>query len=198
MQIVDALTLPANQGHGHSVTVRDPANMRGVSQVFYSFAAPKPEHQYIQFFYGNPVEKPLQMMGLSQYYSTLDQTRAQNAINVIDWKSKTKHLTSIYLVCWGDETVFLARPHDALPCNPALATVIKDWRYIVRVANFSPAARALDIRNAMTRAMLLLPCLTGKPVFYMRSNMADRVATGRFRGIIIRSAPLSDWEKRVK
>lgn len=197
MQIVDALTLPGNEDHGYRVTVRDSSNLRGVSQMFYSFAAPEPSEQYEQFFYGNPWDKPLQMMGLAQYYNTLNPANAQNSINVIDARSRTKHLTSIFFICWDEETVFLSRPPNAADDDPALATVIKDWRYIVRIANLSPTASTVDVKTAMAQAMLRVPRIKGTAVFYMRSDMRRRLGMKTFRGAVIRSAPLSDREKRV-
>jgi len=111
-------------------------------------------------FYGNPGTDPKQFLGLAPRYSAL--TGSNNAQNVISaGGSDATSNTSIYLVVWGDNTVYCPFPkgskagllHEDLGEQTvynsdstrlqALATryqwknglVVKDWRYVVRVCN---------------------------------------------------------------
>lgn len=154
-----------------------------------------------QMFYGNPGSDPRSFAGLQTRYSSLT---AGNGSNIIDAGGTGTNNTSIYLVVWGDETVFCTFPkgskaglqHEDLGeddvydvnQNPyrALKTmyqwknglVVKDWRYVVRIANINiadllsqsasqAAAAATAIINLMIRAMDRPPSLgMGRPVFY--------------------------------
>jgi hypothetical protein len=110
-------------------------------------------------FYGNPATDPKQFLGLATRYSAI--SGAGNAQNVIDAGGTGTDNTSIYLVVWGDNTVFCPFPkgskaglmHNDLGEQTvynadgtrmqALATqyqwknglVVKDWRYVVRICN---------------------------------------------------------------
>ena len=110
-------------------------------------------------FYGNPATDPKQFLGLATRYSAI--SGAGNAQNVIDAGGSGSDNTSIYLVVWGDNTVFCPFPkgskaglmHNDLGEQTvynadgtrmqALATqyqwknglVVKDWRYVVRICN---------------------------------------------------------------
>jgi hypothetical protein len=110
-------------------------------------------------FYGNPATDPRQFLGFATRYSAI--SGAGNAQNVIDAGGTGTDNTSIYLVVWGDNTVFCPFPkgskaglmHNDLGEQTvynadgtrmqALATqyqwknglVVKDWRYVVRICN---------------------------------------------------------------
>jgi hypothetical protein len=110
-------------------------------------------------FYGNPATDPKQYLGLATRYSAI--SGAGNAQNVIDAGGSGSDNTSIYLVVWGDNTVFCPFPkgskaglmHNDLGEQTvynadgtrmqALSTqyqwknglVVKDWRYVVRICN---------------------------------------------------------------
>ena len=111
-------------------------------------------------FYGNPGTDPKQFLGLAPRYSAL--TGSNNAQNVITaGGSDATSNTSIYLVVWGDNTVYCPFPkgskaglmHEDLGEQTvynsdgtrlqAYATryqwknglVVKDWRYVVRICN---------------------------------------------------------------
>lgn len=110
-------------------------------------------------FYGNPSTDPKQYLGLAARYGTI--SGAGNAANIIDAGGTGTDNTSIYLVVWGDNTVFCPFPkgskaglnHQDLGEQTvynadgtrmqALATnyqwdnglVVKDWRYVVRICN---------------------------------------------------------------
>ena len=109
-------------------------------------------------FYGNPGVDPKQFLGLAARYSSLS---AANAQNILSAGGSGSDNTSIYLVVWGDNTVYCPFPkgskaglvHEDLGEQTvynsdgtrmqALATryqwknglVVKDWRYVVRICN---------------------------------------------------------------
>lgn len=109
-------------------------------------------------FYGNPAVDPKTFLGLAPRYSDLS---ASNAQNIIDAGGTGSDNTSIYLVVWGDNTVYCPFPkgskagliHEDLGEQTvynadgtrlqAYSTryqwknglVVKDWRYVVRICN---------------------------------------------------------------
>lgn len=116
-------------------------------------------------FDGDPATDPKQFLGFKNRYNS---TTAGNGQNVLLASSGTVgtggDLTSVYLVCWGDQTVFCPFPkgskagliHEDLGEQTvytnggsvaermqALVTryqwkcglMVKDWRYAVRIAN---------------------------------------------------------------
>jgi hypothetical protein len=111
-------------------------------------------------FYGNPASDPRQFMGLQTRYSSLS---AGNAQNILDAGGTGSNNCSIYLVVWGDQTVFCPFPkgsnaglqhqdlgEESVPDASgnffqALRTLyqwknglaVKDWRYVVRIANIN-------------------------------------------------------------
>lgn len=112
-------------------------------------------------FDGNPSNDPKEFLGLRHRYNS---TTAGNGQNVLLAGGAGADNTSIYLVCWGDQTVFCPFPkgskagliHEDLGEQTvytnngsvaermqALVTryqwkcglMVKDWRYAVRIAN---------------------------------------------------------------
>lgn len=109
-------------------------------------------------FYGNPATDPKQYLGLAARYSSLSGGNAQNILSA--GGSGTDN-TSIYLVVWGENTVFCPFPkgskaglvHEDLGLNTVWDStgaryqayrthyqwknglVVKDWRYVVRICN---------------------------------------------------------------
>lgn len=114
--------------------------------------------QATTMFYGNPGTDPKQYLGLAPRYSSLS---AGNSQNILDAGGTGTDNTSIFLVVWGDNTVFCPFPkstkaglvHQDLGEQTvynadgtrmqAYATryewnnglVVKDWRYVVRISN---------------------------------------------------------------
>ena len=118
-------------------------------------------------FYGNPATDPRQYLGLSTRYGTI--SGAGNAQNIIDAGGTSTNNASIWLVVWGEDTVFCPFPkastagllHEDLGEQTifgtdaasnstrmqALATryqwknglAVKDWRYVVRICNINTA-----------------------------------------------------------
>ena len=109
-------------------------------------------------FYGNAAVDPKQFTGLAPRYSSLT---AGNAQNVIDAAGSGTDNTSVYLVCWGDSTVYGIFPKGSMAgldrkdlgeqtayyldgtrmqvysslYNWMPGLVVKDWRYVVRICN---------------------------------------------------------------
>lgn len=109
-------------------------------------------------FYGNPSNDPRQFLGFATRYSSLT---AGNSQNILSAGGTGGSNTSVYLVVWGDNTVYCPFPKgskaglvkddlgEQTVYNAdgtrlqALATryqwkpglVVKDWRYVVRICN---------------------------------------------------------------
>ena len=118
--------------------------------------------QATTLFYGNPATDPKQFLGLAPRYSDIGASSPNNSQNIITaGGSDATTNTSIYLVVWGDQTVYCPFPkgssagliHEDLGEQTvynsdgtrlqAYATryqwknglVVKDWRYVVRICN---------------------------------------------------------------
>ena len=109
-------------------------------------------------FYGNPGTDPKKFLGLAPRYGSLS---AVNSVNVLSAGGAGSDNASVYLVVWGDNTVYCPFPkgskagltHEDLGEQTvynsdgtrlqAFATryqwknglVVKDWRYVVRICN---------------------------------------------------------------
>lgn len=113
--------------------------------------------QATTMFYGNPATEPKSFLGLAGRYSTLTGTIGANVLSAGGSGSDN---TSVFLVCWGDNTVYCPFPkgskaglihedlgeqtvYDSSNRMQAYATryqwknglVVKDWRYVVRIPN---------------------------------------------------------------
>jgi hypothetical protein len=156
-------------------------------------------------FYGDPATDPKEFLGLSKRYS---DPAAANATNLINGGGTGNDTTSVYLVVWGDQTVYCPFPkgskaglmHEDLGEQTvysgdkrlqALVTryqwknglVVKDWRYVVRIANLKvPHLTGTDNTQALTAATNLLRLMTratykipnlgvGRPAFYMNRTV---------------------------
>ncbi|CAB4133171.1 major capsid protein [uncultured Caudovirales phage] len=157
------------------------------------------QQQAQTMFYGNPSTDPKQYLGLAARYSS---TTAGNGQNILKAGGSGSANTSIYLVCWGDNTVFGTFPkgskaglnHEDLGLNTVWDSnggryqayrthyqwknglVVKDWRYVVRVANIDTTITsnnlAADLIALMSRALDRIPNFgMGRPVFYMNRTV---------------------------
>lgn len=139
-------------------------------------------------FYGNTGVNPERFMGLAPRYNTVLTTTAQTAANVIDAGGTGSTNTSIWLVCWGPRTAHGIFPKgkisgfqqldlgDMVPLSDAngnlyrgyrthfkwdMGMSVRDWRYIVRVANIDvtllSGGNAANLINALIRAVHRLP-----------------------------------------
>jgi hypothetical protein len=118
--------------------------------------------------YGNPGADPRQYLGLATRYGTI--SGAGNAQNIIDAGGTGTDNTSVYLVVWGENTVFNIFPkgskaglvhqdlgEESVPdannnFYQALRSlyqwdnglVVKDWRYVVRICNIDVSNLVAD------------------------------------------------------
>jgi hypothetical protein len=114
-------------------------------------------------FYGNPGTDPRQYLGLAPRFSAL--TSLGNGQNILNGGGVSTNNTSIWLVVWGENTVFCTFPkgskagllHDDNGIQTVLDSnnnpfqayqthyqwknglVVKDWRYVVRICNINTA-----------------------------------------------------------
>lgn len=127
-------------------------------------------------WYGNTAITPAEFMGLSPFYNTLSTANAQNAQNVIDGGGTGSSNASLWLVCWGERTIFGLYPRgskagltmeDKGDTTPGFDSVgnrfeaytswfrhqfgicPQDWRYGVRVANIDVTNVGLAGPNAL-------------------------------------------------
>ena len=167
--------------------------------------------QATTLFYGNPGVDPKQFLGLAARYS--DSTAA-NGQNILKAGGSGSDNTSVYLVVWGDNTVYCPFPkgskaglvHEDLGEQTvynsdgtrmqALATryqwknglVVKDWRYVVRIANIDvsdlmaqtgtqAASAATAIIKLMARSLYRIPNMAmGRAAFYMNRTVHSGLA----------------------
>jgi len=125
-------------------------------------------------FYGNPATEPKEFLGLAPRYSDPDAGNGQNIL--LAGGAQDDKQTSIYLVCWSDQTCFCPFPkgsnagllqedlgrqtsYDAGGTGKRMEVmaerfqwksglVVKDWRYAVRIANIG--TDATNDANAIT------------------------------------------------
>lgn len=146
-------------------------------------------------FYGNPAVDPKSYAGLAIRYST--KTGATNGRNIILAGGAGSDNASAYLVVWGPNTVYMTYPKGsqaglqvkdlgevtAIDSQggrfQALRThyqwkaglVVKDWRFVVRIANISMAALSgstpPNLIRLFQQAIDTVPSLTmGRAAFY--------------------------------
>jgi hypothetical protein len=161
-------------------------------------------------FYGDIADKPASFMGLSQRFPTLDQVKADNAANVIDAGGTGDNCTSAWLCVWGDLSLHMIYPkgtasglrREYLGRCPvvdddanefmgyktnyswSLGMCLRDWRYVVRVANIDTAqlnallagggasAEGEALIRCMIRAHNLIPNIRlGRASWYMNREV---------------------------
>ncbi len=138
-------------------------------------------------FYGNTLTNPERFMGTSPRFNTVTATNAATASNVIDAGGTGSTNTSLWLICWGPNTVHGIFPKGQisglqhrdlgewtlLDANNNkyqgyrthfkwdMGLTVRDWRYVVRVANIDvtllSGGSAANLINAMIRAVHRLP-----------------------------------------
>lgn len=138
--------------------------------------------------YGNTAVNPERFMGFAPRYNTVTTASSQTANNVIDCGGTGSDNTSIWIVTWGSNTVHGIFPkggrtglqHNPLPGKwPVLdangnqymaykeqykwklGLTVRDWRYIVRLANIDVSdlstVNAPNLINALVRAYRRMP-----------------------------------------
>lgn len=171
-------------------------------------------------FYGDDVNTPEGFLGLAPRYDVLGQpankpsanTQGMDHVLTLGGATADKQ-SSIYLVGWGENSVFGIYPQGSpaglerqdlgeIDCRDAdggvfrgLAThyriqqglAVKDWRYIVRIANVEVAAiideaAINNIIDAMIDATNAIPYLGScRPVFYMNRQVRSRLEKAMYR-----------------
>lgn len=165
------------------------------------------EEQARVMLYGNPATSPKEYLGLSARYSSLSAGNAQNVLDVAGGTGSGAVHTSMWLAVWGPESVYCVTPkgfaagleHQDLGIQTIqtqggvtnarmqaycalyrwkLGLVVKDWRYVVRLANIKVSdLSTLAGRHAptvftnlihyMLQAIARIPSMgLGRPVFY--------------------------------
>ena len=190
----------------YSAVDKDLAELNGNAAAFRlsedtAFLEAMNQTQAQTLFYGNPGVDPRQYLGLASRYGTI--SGAGNAQSIIDAGGTASNNASIWLVVWGENTVFCPFPkgskagliseddglltiYDANG-NPFKAyqshyqwkngLVVKDWRYVVRIANINTAnlvaeSGAADLIKLMSRALDRIPNLSnGRAAFYMNRTL---------------------------
>lgn len=185
---------------------KDLAELNGNTAAFRlsedtAFLEAMNQAQASTMLYGNPATDARQYLGLAPRFGTI--SGAGNAANIIDAGGTASNNTSIYLVVWGENTVFCTFPkgskaglihedqgvmtvYDANN-NPYQAyqthyqwkngMVVKDWRYVVRIANINTAnlvaeSSAADLVKLMSRALDRIPNFgMGRAAFYMNRTV---------------------------
>ena len=160
---------------------KDEAELNGTSAELRfteetAFIESMGQQQANTMFYGDPRIDPRQYLGLAARYSTISgAANGQNIIDGLNGSVRTGNsFTSIWLVGWGENTVFCTFPkgsksgllveddglltiYDANG-NPYKAyqshyqwkngLVVKDWRYAVRIANIDVTALTTETGSA--------------------------------------------------
>lgn len=152
-------------------------------------------------FYGNPAADPKSYPGLAIRYST--KSGAVNGRNILLAGGAGSDNSSAYLVVWAMNTVFMTYPKGSqagllvedLGEETAIDSqggrfqalrshyqwkaglVVKDWRYVVRIANISAAALAggspPDLIKLFQQALDLVPSLSmGRAAWYTNRTVA--------------------------
>jgi len=190
----------------YSAVDKDLAELNGNTAAFRlsedsAFLEAMNQAQAQTLFYGNPATDPRQYLGLSTRYGAI--SGAGNSQNIIDAGGTGSNNASVWLVVWGENTVFCPFPkgskagliseddgvltiYDANG-NPFKAyqthyqwkngLVVKDWRYVVRIANINVAnlvaeSGAADLIKLMSRALDRVPNLSmGRAAFYMNRTI---------------------------
>lgn len=172
-------------------------------------------------FYGNSSTAPEEFTGLAVRYA---DTTANNGQNIIKAGGAGSDNSSIWLVSWGAQTAFGIFPkgskaglvHENLGLGDAFDSdnnrfraymdrwqwksgiALKDWRYVVRIANIDISAlttkvSAADLTELMIRAMHRLPSMgMGRPVFYVNRTVMEMLDIQR-RDDVISGGGLS-WD----
>jgi len=168
--------------------LEDRAHIEGINQALTS-----------ALFYGDESVNPERFTGLAPRFNLLS---AGNGENIIDAGGTGNDNSSIWLVVWGPQTVHGIVPKGSKAglqvTDKGQVTIesidgaggrmeayrthyrldagltVRDWRYVVRIANIDKSllikdyTTGGDLANLLTRAIELIPNINaGRPVFYV-------------------------------
>lgn len=153
--------------------------------------------------YGNTASSPEKFMGLAPRYNSLSAANARNIVNA----AGSTALTSVWLVVWGANTAHMIYPkgskggltHQDLGEQTLLDAqggkyqgyrahykhdvgfVLRDWRYVVRIANIDTSALKADMSGTsanlvdlISQAIELVPNLKlGKAAIYCNRTISS-------------------------
>lgn len=145
------------------------------------------------FIYGDTALEPEKFLGLAPRFNSLESE------NVIDFGGTGNSCTSIWIVCWSDQTVHFTFPkgsnsgltHSDLgevtledaaggrfqgmrthyKWSPGL--VVRDWRYVVRIASIDPAdLGGNSLRHTLIEGLNKIPNTNmGRTVIYCNQSV---------------------------
>ncbi len=149
-------------------------------------------------FYGNTIATPERFLGLAPRYAEKDPAKAENAVNVLDAGGTGNTCASVWLVAWGEHTIHGIYPKGSkagfqhkdlgeVTLNDPqggrfqgyrthykwdIGLTVRDWRYVVRIANLSGATALGKLMDLMIEASEMLPTTNlGRAAFYMNRPM---------------------------
>lgn len=161
--------------------------------------------------YGNATASPAQFTGFSPLFNTVSTATAANAVNVLDGGGTGSSNASMWLVGWGEDTVFGVFPRgskaglqfedrgDMVPAydasgNPFRAytswfswdagLAVRDWRYVVRVANLDTTSAGLagssapDLFALLSKAVVRLPRMARNQSGIVKTDAPSEPALG--------------------
>lgn len=162
-------------------------------------------------FYGNSATSPTQFTGFAPRFNTVTTSTAANARNVLNAGGTASANASIWLIGWGDETCFGIFPkgskaglvfedrgdinfaYDANN-NPfrvytswfqwKAGLVVKDWRYVTRIANIDTTTVGLqgvtppDLFALMSKSVVRLPTMSKRVSGITETDAPDEPAPG--------------------
>jgi hypothetical protein len=155
--------------------------------------------QATTMFYGNPATDPKQFLGFGPRYSSLSAGNALNVLNAGGADATAN--TSVYLVVWGDQTVYCPFPkgsqaglmhedlgeqtvYDGNNRMQAYATryqwknglVVKDWRYVVRICNINTTHLRDQNNTQAASAATALVKLMNRAIYRLPTQTMGRAA----------------------
>lgn len=155
-------------------------------------------------FYGNTAVNPERFLGLAPRYN--DRTNAENKLNILNGGGTGSTNTSVWLIVWGQQTCHMFYPkgsmaglsHKDLGEQTLVdaaggkyqgyrshfkwdaGLVLRDWRYVVRIANIDVAAltknaaTGADLIDLMVQALEKIPNINlGKAAFYCNRTISS-------------------------
>ncbi|MDO4642521.1 MAG: hypothetical protein Q4A74_01620 [Cardiobacteriaceae bacterium] len=161
------------------------------------------------FWYNDGIAHPERFMGLAPRFS---DKSAPNGKNIIDAGGTGNNNASIWLIVWSRDTCFGIYPKGSkagidsqdIGVNTVtddnggryeahekkhswdMGLCVKDWRYIVRIANIDVTQLRKDLTSGanlpdlMADALEMLPNMMGRPAFYMNRTLR-RILRGQIQ-----------------
>lgn len=166
-------------------------------------------------FYGNTSTNPERFMGLAPRFNTVATATAQTAANVLDAGGTGSTNTSIWILCWGPNTMHGIFPkgkiaglrHTDMGEWPVLDVLgntyqayrdhfkwecgitVRDWRYAVRICNIDVTTLSggapPNLINLLIRALYRIPTTAAGIGATVTSSDAPSIQGGNGSRIVI-------------